>query len=1004
MSIAFDAFLPPVFVDGTTSLHFAAFDQPPGFTWRLIGSNLIYTAPGVVSGVINSIALVDEFENVLQTITVDPTLRNAGVTGMAAQLTQFLTQAKSAFDATFGAWSLAPDAVEFLADGTTTQFFLVLRGADDFPTGFLEITGSGFVPGNAQAGIVTGISLFDVSGVPVPDSTATFAGLSLNTLSYALLLSSAAASAEVGGVHAVLTLGINTVTGISGTVYLDGGAGNDALVGGLVGGPFGVSYDSLTSGVGVRVSLALTTAQVTGGGGTDTLTRITNLEGSRFNDTLTGSTVANEIYGNDGNDDLFGGLGNDTLFGGSGVNALDGGAGADSLDGTGGASAASYASSATAIGTSLASTTRVGADAIGDVYFNILDLIGSRFADTLTGDGLDNFIEGGAGADSLDGGLNAAFGDTVSYARAAAAIRVDLSFQGAAQPTSSVGDAAGDRLLGFENVEGSAFNDTLIGDAFANRLFGGRGNDLLQGGAGADTLDGGEGIDTATYAASTDAIFVDLIGQLVGGDATGDSLIGIENLIGSAFDDQLYGFSIANRIDGGAGSDLIDGDIGNDTLIGGLNGDAGDTVSYYFATSAVTVSLVLTTAQNTGGSGVDVISGFENLEGSNFNDVLTGTATRNFIYGGMGDDRILAGAGDDVLNGDVGDDTMEGGTGFDDIFGGDGEEFNGDTASYAASAAGVTVDLRLQETGEFQNSAGDANLDLLHEIENITGTRFVDTLIGDTESNIIEGGAGADSLVGGMNGVHGDTASYALSATAVRVNLGLVVQAATGAGDASGDRLDGFENVTGSAFNDTLTGDAGNNWLSGGAGNDVLHGGLGSEDTLDGGAGAGDVADFTGIVGGLEINLLLSDVIAGEVNNILLTGIEGAIGGSGNDTLIASEFGGMLMGGLGDDSLEASNGNDTLDGGANSVLGRDTLSYDRAGAGVVVNLSLTTAQITGGSGTDVIRGFEKLEGSFYADTLTGDAGNNEIQGRGGNNLISGLLGNDLLLAGRTMTR
>jgi Ca2+-binding RTX toxin-like protein len=992
MSIAFNGFAAPIFTDGTTVLGFEAFNQPGGFTWRLIGSNLVYIAPGVITGVINGIILVDEFENVLQTITVEPTLRNAGSTGMAAQLTQFLTQARAAADATFVAWGLTAEAVVFLDGGTATAFRLELQDVNGNVTGYLDVAGSGFVPGNAQAGTVTSITLLDTGVPPVATEAAFFAGLPLNTLSYGLLVTSAAGAAEVGAVHAPLTQGANTVTGLSGPVYLDGGAGNDALVGSISGGPYGVSYDSLTSSVGVRVSLALATAQVTGGGGTDTLTRITNLEGSRFNDTLTGSAVANEIYGNDGNDDLFGGLGADLLYGGAGINALDGGAGADTFDGTGGFSAASYASSATAVGISLAGV-RVGADAIGDVYVEIFDLIGSRFADTLAGDASDNVIEGGAGADVLDGGSNAGFGDTVSYARAAAAIRVDLSFEAVAQPSSSVGDAAGDRLSGFENAAGSAFNDTLIGDAGANRLSGGRGDDLLAGGLGADTLDGGAGIDTASYAASNDGVVVDLIGPILGGHAEGDVLTGIENLIGSAFDDNLYGFGIANRIDGGAGDDLVDGDVGNDTLIGGINREFGDTLSYGFATSGVTVSLALTTAQTTGGSGIDVISGFENLNGSAFNDTLTGTAARNFIYGGEGGDHILGGAGNDDLNGDDSDDTLEGGAGADDIFGGETEEFVGDTVSYAGSAAGVTIDLNLQLESAAQVSGGDAAGDLLFDIENIQGSRFADTLTGDVGDNIIEGGAGADTLVGGQSGGHGDTISYATSMIAVRVDLRNELQAATGAGDASGDRLIGFENVTGSAFNDTLIGDAGGNWLRGGAGNDLLGGGLGV-DTLDGGAGTNDVADFSGATGALTVNLLTWSVTGSGLDGTELAFLEGAIGGSADDFLIAHIEGGTLTGGEGNDSVEASNFNDTLDGGANTL--RDTLSYDRASAAVTVNLSLTTAQNTGGSGTDLIRGFEKLEGSSYNDTLTGDALANEIQGRAGADLISGLAGADSL--------
>ena len=61
-----------------------------------------------------------------------------------------------------------------------------------------------------------------------------------------------------------------------------------------------------------------------------------------------------------------------------------------------------------------------------------------------------------------------------------------------------------------------------------------------------------------------------------------------------------------------------------------LAGGAGtDTVSYEHAAAGVTVSLALTTAQNTVGAGSDTLSGFENLTGSAFDDTLTGTGGDN---------------------------------------------------------------------------------------------------------------------------------------------------------------------------------------------------------------------------------------------------------------------------------------------------------------------------------------------------------------------------------------
>ena len=150
------------------------------------------------------------------------------------------------------------------------------------------------------------------------------------------------------------------------------------------------------------------------------------------------------------------------------------------------------------------------------------------------------------------------------------------------------------------HAKGEIENLTLTGSSAIN----GTGNDLdnvITGNSRqecacgtwrADDLDGGGGIDTATYAASGSGVVVSLMTGLgSGGDAEGDTLVNIENLIGSAFNDTLTGGSLANRIDGGAGDDMIEGGAGNDVLLGGLNGAAGDTVSYANAAAGVKVNL-----------------------------------------------------------------------------------------------------------------------------------------------------------------------------------------------------------------------------------------------------------------------------------------------------------------------------------------------------------------------------------------------------------------------------
>ncbi len=145
-------------------------------------------------------------------------------------------------------------------------------------------------------------------------------------------------------------------------------------------------------------------------------------------------------------------------------------------------------------------------------------------------------------------------------------------------PANILPEVGGNDVLyggdGDDFLYGGDGDDSLSGDAGNDKLYGGTGNDTLIGGAGADLLDGGAGTDLASYAASTAGVSVNLTTGLgAGGDAAGDTLTGIENVTGSAFDDTLTGDSGANVLDGGAGNDLLDGGAGNDSLYGGAGND-----------------------------------------------------------------------------------------------------------------------------------------------------------------------------------------------------------------------------------------------------------------------------------------------------------------------------------------------------------------------------------------------------------------------------------------------
>ncbi|MGO1079991.1 calcium-binding protein [Inquilinus sp. CA228] len=337
--------------------------------------------------------------------------------------------------------------------------------------------------------------------------------------------------------------------------------------------------------------------------------------------------------------------------------------------------------------------------------------------DDILGFGLGNpsagadTLRGGAGADTLRGGAGI---DTASYAGSAAGVTVDLSLG-----TALGGDAQGDTLATIENLSGSALADKLTGDAGANGLDGGAGDDVLRGGAGADALVGGDGSDSANYRGSGAAVTVDLLAHTAsGGDAQGDVLTGIENLIGSGFDDRLTGDGSRSILSGGNGADTLAGNGGDDSLSGEAGNDSldgGDGADRLI-----------------GGAGVDTIRGGignDSVDAGSENDQVFGEAGNDSLAGGTGDDRLEGGDGNDALDGGAGADTLVGGAGI-------------DTISYTASAAGIIVSL----------ATGTAEGDSFSGIEQVMGSGFADTLTGDSAANTLWGMGGGDVLTGGGGG------------------------------------------------------------------------------------------------------------------------------------------------------------------------------------------------------------------------------------------------------------
>jgi Ca2+-binding RTX toxin-like protein len=772
--------------------------------------------------------------------------------------------------------------------------------------------------------------------------------------------------------------GDDIIKGGGGADYLYGDAGNDTA-----------AYNDSPEGVSVSL--------LTGGGADgDVLFDIENLTGSAYDDSLIGDDTANELRGLDGDDYLNGGEGNDSLYGDTDDDTLRGDEGADTLDGGDGHDTATYQFSSAGVVVSLIADTAKGGDAEGDTLIDVENLIGSSEGDWLEGDDAANVLDGGSGNDTLKGfggddtllgawdndtlkgggGADVLDGqtgnDTADYSDSPDYVVISL-----ATGEAWGGDADGDTLLAIENLTGSDHDDWLEGDDQINELRGLGGNDTLIGGADADYLDGGEGVDTVSYATSARGVDVRLMSYTVSdGDAEGDRLVSIENVIGSGSDDWLEGDETANMLAGLSGNNIFYGEGGDDILLGGANedyfnggagadylyGDAGtDEASYLGSDEAVRVSLLTGTGAGGDAAG-DTLLLVENLGGSSHDDTLTGDHASNWLFGHLGNDTLSGLGSDDTLWAGDNDDTLEGGSGGDSIDGGEGV----DTASYENSSEGVRVSLR-DDTA----AGGDAEGDTLDGIENLSGSAYADILWGDNGDNVLSGFSGRHLRNDGR--------------------------------DLIGD-------------NDTLYGLEGADTLDGGTGADVLDGGE-DADIMLGGSGndayfVDDAADVVTEYAGEgidSVNATISYTLTDDVENLTLAMGAGALDGTGNardNTIIGNEATNVLRGHRGADTLDGREGGDTMVGG----LGNDTYFVDDA-ADVVTEQAgegtdLVHATITYQLGSHVedltlVAGSAARDGTGNGrdNVLTGNELDNVLSGRGGIDTLDGGDGRDTLDGG-----
>ena len=736
----------------------------------------------------------------------------------------------------------------------------------------------------------------------------------------------------------------DTLQGLGGNDVLIGGDGNDLLDG-------GPGVDTMIGGAGddlYLVNALADRAVELAGGGFDTIRSILAINlsqawASGIEALVYTGAAAATLVGNDLDNRLTGGAAGDTLRGGAGADTLDGAGGADRLEG--GVGDDLYLVGA---GDLAVEQPDEGRDGILGSVTSLLDaglaltvenLFYTGAAAALAGNGLDNVIAGGTGADTLSGADGAD-----SLAGGLGADRVE-------------GDA-GDDLLSGGRLVGTAWS-TPIADAVADTLVGGAGNDtylvtdlldvVIEGPADGlrDTVIAT--VDTALtrYAGVEVLVLAEGSAARVGGGSAGADLIignAADNLLaGGDGVDTLSALGLAGPngtspdvLDGGAGADLLAavaftaasgpagvtflGGTGNDTYVLGLAGlaatgfDAGGIDTAVLLASAdlsqmegieriilsgaalgLTASdrLALAAAQGA----VDAIhvalthQAFEGAIGPALD--ATGTAGANAILGNGAGNRLRGGGGNDTILGGAGADTLDGGSGIDRLVGGLGNDvLFAETGDVVVELAGGGFDIVHSTT--FTSLAGLAHIEGLQFLG--TAGVSLDAGLGNVAADFLGGGSGDDSITG----------------------------------------RDGADTLAGAAGNDLLTGNSGDDSLSAGLGNDSAFGALG-DDRLDG----GDGQDF--LDGGGN-----SDTLRGGTGRDTLTGGDGRdslLGEGGADLLFGDSQNDWLIGGAGNDTLFAGSA-DFAGGGiaAGDILYGDNPSVPGiVGADIFVFDAITTA-------------------------------------------------------------
>ncbi|MBX9926115.1 MAG: hypothetical protein K2Y05_07135, partial [Hyphomicrobiaceae bacterium] len=792
------------------------------------------------------------------------------------------------------------------------------------------------------------------------------------------------------------------------------------------------------------ISFTAGPASISAGGGNDQITT------GAFDDTIDGGSGNDTLSAGSGNNFLRGGDGNDLIVAGAGRDQIDGGAGIDTI---------AYAAVSQAITADLGIGTVTRPDGTSDTVTGVENVIGTNLGDKLTGNTSANLLSGSGGNDTLFGSLGSdtldggAGNDTADYSRLASGITIDF-----AKSIVTKGDGSTDQLVsieavvaspnadlilgdgtsrvlsggagsdtirggtGSETIDGGSGDDLLSGGLGVNAIFGGDGADIILGGFGTDSIDGGAGSDTVDYSSLTSAVSIDLgAGTATKSGGVVDRLSNIENVTGTAYADALVGDANGNVLNGGAGVDTLKGGGGNDTYVFG-RGSGKDTV-LDDVTGPVTTAYTYY---------VDVYypgpyDGLGKMSGSYVTEARTGyTTTTQQQDGGI--DTLQFGDGITL------DSLFLTTSGSNLIVGLRQKDANGAELPAASLSDVITLQnwqnpLNRIETFRF---ADGSVVDMRNISFATSGADGNDSLTGTSGNDFVLARGGNDTLVGsaGSDDLRGDagidTVDYTGLSSGISADLGTGRASKSSGGS---DTLTGIENITGSAYSDTLTGGAGANLLSGSGGNDTLFGSLGS-DTLDGGAG-NDTADYSRLASGITIDFAKSIVTKGDGSTDQLVSIEAVVASPNADLILGDGTSRVLSGGAGSDTIRGGTGSETIDGGSGDDLlsgglgvnaifggdgadiilggfgtdsidggaGSDTVDYSSLTSAVSIDLGAGTATKSGGV-VDRLSNIENVTGTAYADALVGDANGNVLNGGAGVDTLKGGGGNDTYVFGR----